>query len=103
MKKYDKLVHDSIPKIIRDTGQKCTTRKIKGKELTSYLSKKVIEEVTELFDDPCAEEFADVIEILEAYRRHVAISIEDVLEAKYKKHKTRGGFQKGIVLLEVSD
>jgi len=103
MKKYDKLVRDNIPKIIRRSGQKCKTRKVKDKELTSYLRKKVLEEVNELFEDPCAEEFADVIEILEEFRRHMGITIEDVLEEKSTKHDSRGGFKKGIVLLEISD
>ena len=89
MKKYDKLVRDKIPAIIKENGKKCKTKSLKPKDIEKYYRAKVLEEMDELFEDPCPEEMADLM--------------EDVIEVKHTKRDERGGFEKGVILREVSD
>ena len=36
MKKYDKLVRDKIPKIIKENGKKCKTKSLKTEDIEKY-------------------------------------------------------------------
>ena len=103
MKKYDKLVRDKIPKIIRENGKKCKTRTMKIEEVEHYFRAKIQEELDELFENPCSEEMADVMEAVDCLRRRLDITIEDVIDVKCNKRSERGGFERGIILLEVAD
>jgi predicted house-cleaning noncanonical NTP pyrophosphatase (MazG superfamily) len=103
MKKYDKLVRDKIPEVIRENGKQCKTRKMKPEEVEAYFRSKVQEELDELFEDPNPEEMADLMEVVDCLRKMLSLSIEEVIDAKYNKRAERGSFEKGIILLEVSD
>ena len=103
MKNYDKLVRDKIPKIIKESGKKCKTRKMKPAEVQDYFQAKILEELEELFENPCAEEMGDVMEAVDCLRKALQLPIKDVIDVKHKKRDERGSFQKGIILLEVSD
>ena len=103
MKKYDKLVRDKIPKIIKENGKKCKTKTLKSEEIEKYYRAKVLEEMNVLFEDPCPEEMADLMEVVDCLRRALNLSIEDVIEVKHTKRTERGGFEKGVILREVSD
>ncbi len=103
MKKYDKLVRDKIPKIIKENGKKCKTKSLKTEDIEKYYRAKVLEEMDELFEDPCPEEMADLMEVVDCLRRALKLSIEDVIDVKHTMRQERGGFEKGIILREVSD
>ena len=103
MKKYDKLVRDKIPAIIKENGKKCKTKSLKPEDIEKYYRAKVLEEMDELFEDPCPEEMADLMEVVDCLRRALKLSIEDVIEVKHTKRQERGGFEKGIILREVSE
>ena len=52
MKKYDKLVRDKIPTLIRETGSSCKTRTIKSDEIETNYSRKLQEELDEHLENP---------------------------------------------------
>jgi len=103
MKKYDKLVRDKIPKIIKENGKKCKTKSLKTEDIEKYYRAKVLEEMDELFEDPCPEEMADLMEVVDSLRKKLELKIEDVIEAKCTKRSDRGGFEKGTILVHVEE
>ena len=103
MKKYDKLVRDKIPKIIKENGKTCKTKTLKPEDIEKYYRAKIQEEMDELFENPCPEEMADLMEVVDCLRRVLQLSIEDVIDVKHTKRQERGGFEKGVILREVSE
>jgi len=100
IKKYDKLVRDKIPMIIRSTGAKCTTRIASNDDYQQKLKEKLIEEAEEFFENPCVEELADIQEVVDALSY---ANRWDVTRARIKKQSSNGGFYKRIILEEVQE
>ena len=98
MKRYDKLVRDKIPEIIKADGKHCKTRVLSESEMQKYLLSKLKEEVTELENQPNAEEIADIMEVLMALAIELGSSMEQVEQVRLRKHTERGGFEKRILL-----
>jgi len=98
MKKYNKLVRDRIPDIIKADGGECKFHVAKKDEFAELLNEKVFEESMELIENPCAEEIADVLEVIEALARMHHIGLDDIKAAKAKKREERGGFNLMFVL-----
>jgi len=98
MKTYNKLVRDKIPNIIKNDGVKPKFHVADDKEYTSKLNEKLLEEVQELIEKPCAEEIADVLEVVEAIARLHGISLDAIKSEKITKKSLRGGFNKKIIL-----
>lgn len=101
MKKYNKLVRDKIPEIIRAYGTECETIVAEGKEKYELLEKKLMEEVNEFLEDKNLEELADVMEVLFGLANELGYSEEDLIRNREDKKRERGGFKDGIVLREV--
>ena len=101
--KYDKLVRDKIPEIINNSGRICATRILSSSERLTYLFKKIREEIDELDKNNSVEELADIQEVLDQMAIELNIKKQDIKTTQEKKRKSRGGFEKGIVLLCVSD
>jgi len=97
-KRYDKLVRDRIPKIIKEDGHECKYHEATDKELEAKLCDKLREETHEFFQNPCAEEMADILEILDEIRRYYNIQLSDVKYQKESKLVNRGGFTKKYIL-----
>ena len=95
---YHKLVRDRIPEIIEANGAKCKTHVAKADEYKDLLNKKLKEEADELIHTPCAEEIADVLEVVESIARLHDIKIDEIKRVKLKKRVERGGFNNKIVL-----
>ena len=101
--RYQKLVRDGIPAILKAKGIKAEIRKIAPSDLLFFLIEKLQEETKELWDaepDHKAEELADIFEVLEATLIHLGIPMEKVLEIKEAKKAERGGFAKGVFLVK---
>lgn len=98
MKTYNKLVRDKIPKIIKADGGRCEYHVASKDEYEILLFAKYREESTELMQNFCAEEIADVLEVIETIARLKGISLDDIKTWKQDKKVTKGGFTKGIVL-----
>ena len=101
MKKYDKLVRDKIPEIIKADGKECTIEVVDSKLKYELLEMKLKEEVNEFLEDKNLEELADVMEVLFGLADSLGYSEEDLLKKRDEKKVERGGFKEGIVLKEV--
>lgn len=98
--KYDKLVRDKIPEIIKGKGKECTTRIAEHQEYVEKLKKKLLEEVMEYLESGEKEELADIKEVIIALCEVDGISQEELEEMRKNKFDERGGFSKKIILEE---
>ena|SRR3990167_2057191 len=97
--KVPKLVRDNMPEIWAKYQDKVKFRRItEDSEMLKALLAKLVEEAQEVQEDPCPEEIADLLEVLDAILDKLFLSKEEVVEARLKKHLDRGGFQRGIYL-----
>lgn len=101
--KYNKLIRDMIPNIIADDGKIASYRYAKDYELKEYLENKLIEEVAEFIKEKNIEELADILEVLVALTENLGYMEEQLYQIREKKRFERGGFDKGIVLMEVEN
>lgn len=98
--KYNKLVRDRVPEIIRKKGGNPIIYIADKKEYWRKLKEKLIEEIKEFNKDERIEEMADILETINAvidYKRFNRRKLELI---KNKKAKERGGFKKRIILEE---
>lgn len=101
MKKYDKLVRDRIPEIIKADGKECIVEVVDNKKKYELLERKLEEEVNEFLEDKNLEELADVMEVLFGLADSLGYSEDELLAKRESKKNERGGFKEGIVLKEV--
>ena len=100
---YDKLVRDKIPDVIRKAGKLPITDIMSQDDMTAALNRKLLEEAQEYIESGSVEEMADVLEVLHGIAFHKGITWDEVESARIYKHEERGGFEKGIRLLEVRE
>jgi len=100
---FEKLVRDTIPRIIREKDEEAVVRYVEGAEYRALLDKKLQEEVAELLaantPEERTEEMADVLEVLMALARINGTTMEAVESVRLAKREKRGGFEEGAVLL----
>lgn len=93
---YNKLVRDKILEIIEKTGKKAEFHIADDKEFEGYLIKKLGEEVIEFTEMPCAEEIADILEVIDSLINLLGYSKDDIFKIKEEKKEARGGFEKKL-------
>jgi predicted house-cleaning noncanonical NTP pyrophosphatase (MazG superfamily) len=99
MKKYDKLVRDKIPEIIRkNAGRAPLTHIATPAEYRLRLRDKLLEEVNEFLASGDVGEIADIQEVLDAILEDLEFPKTKLEAVKVKKAKERGRFQKRIIL-----
>lgn len=98
---YNKLVRDKIPEIIEADGKSYDAYVADEITYKKFLFEKLKEEVEELIEEPCVNEIADVLEVVDAIRDLYGFSNEEILTMKKNKHLTRGGFEQRIILERV--
>lgn len=96
---YNKLVRDKIPEIIENNGSKAEIRILSDEEYRRFLEAKLDEEVGEYRRDQTPEELADILEVVYALAAAQGVSKSELLEIYQKKHDSRGGFEKKILLI----
>lgn len=105
VKKYDKLVRDNIPQIIKSNGEKPFTRVLSDKEYWKYLLKKDTEELEEVRTAKSLEErkkeLADKLELIRAMAEYSGFSLDDIIEEADKKKAKNGGFERKLLLEKV--
>lgn len=97
--RYDKLVRDKIPDIIREKGGAPVTHVADDAEYAEKLKAKLLEEANEYAAADSLEEMADVFEVITAIMELKGWTIEGVVVEQQKKRDERGAF-KGRVILE---
>jgi len=99
MKKYyDKLVRDRIPEVIEASGKKYSVRQLTTSDLKEYAFKKLREEIEEFIENPCADEAADVMEVMSLICNRMGIKEQTILAEAIAKRVSKGGFQMGFIL-----
>jgi predicted house-cleaning noncanonical NTP pyrophosphatase (MazG superfamily) len=100
-KTYNKLVRDNIPFIIKRAGGLARVRKVPRSDAAVLLSQKLIEEAFEVWncdESARAEELVDVLDVVEALRKHTGIELDDLERTRGEKRRKRGGFDELIFL-----
>jgi predicted house-cleaning noncanonical NTP pyrophosphatase (MazG superfamily) len=102
--KYDKLVRDRIPEIIRASNQEPVIRILDEQEYKAYLLAKFDEELAEIKKaegEELIEELADLMELIKAVAENEGVTLEDVERIRAEKAAKRGGFSERVLLEEV--
>lgn len=100
--KYDKLVRDKIPEIIKKNGDVPKFHIASDSEYTKKLNEKLKEEVEEYLENGAEEELADVLEVINSICENKKISLEELEKTRIEKAKSRGSFKKRIILDETN-
>jgi|SRR3989344_7658050 len=98
--KYNKLVRDKIPEYIREKGGVPITHIAGDTEYWEKLKEKLLEEIEEFKKDENAEEFADILEVLDAIADYRGFDKNEVERMKKEKAEERGKFKERIILEE---
>jgi len=97
-KLYNKLVRDRIPEVIAGAGKNYQVRHVSPEELKDYSFKKLREEIDEFIENPCAEEAADIMEIMSFICHRMGIREYSILAERTAKRVERGAFEMGFIL-----
>ena len=100
IKKFNKLVRDKIPDIIRSDGKCPSTEILSGNEYFSALKQKLIEETKEFHESEALEELADILEVVYSLSSCLGADPNKLEEIRHKKKLERGGFSERIFLIE---
>jgi predicted house-cleaning noncanonical NTP pyrophosphatase (MazG superfamily) len=101
--KYDKLVRDKIPEIIKSKGAVPITHRASDDEYRQKLKAKLQEEVNEFLESSDEEELADILEVIYALCDLYDIDRDKLERLRKDKAKKRGGFKDRIVLDETKE
>lgn len=104
-KRYDKLVRDKIPEIIRGNGGLPKGRfAVNDKEYWERLKDKLQEEVGEFIKaksrEEQEEELADILEVLDAMFGLLGLTKRYMVNLQKKKAREKGRFRKRVILEE---
>ena len=102
-KTYNKLVRDLIPEIIEESGKECRTRILSDEEYLKMLDAKLDEELSEYHQDQNIEELADLLELIQSAAIARGYTLEELESVRTEKVKKRGGFEKKIFLIDVTE
>lgn len=98
--KYNKLVRDKIPEHIRKRGGVPVAHVATNEEYWEKLKEKLIEEFAEFKRDESREEFADMLEVVDAIADYKGFRREDIAVIREAKAVERGRFKERIILEE---
>ena len=97
-----KLVRDKIPGIIQKNNQIPITQTLQQTQYRRRLEQKLQEEVNEFIKSKSPEELADILEVVYSLGLTLQISPTALEKIRQQKRKTRGGFEKMILLSDVT-
>ena len=98
--KYNKLIRDKIPEIIKKSSLKSVTHIADDKEYKQKLRAKLQEEVDEFLEESNEEELADILEVINALCDLYKFDKNNVEQIRKEKAEKRGSFQERIILEE---
>lgn len=104
--KFDKLVRDKAPDIMRGWGVIVHDRIMGKEEKITRLKEKLIEEANEVVSEAntveeFCEEFADVLEVISTLAAMLGITPEQIEKVRREKCALKGGFNRGIYCSEI--
>ena len=103
-RKYNKLVRDNIPDIIKKNGETPVIKYLSDNDYKKELENKLYEEYQEVIGSSGKErieELADMIEVINYLAKCEDSSLEEVMSIGKTKSLKRGAFDKKIYLEEV--
>lgn len=100
---YCKLVRDNIPEIIEKSGKRALVDTLSDEEYEIFLERKLDEEVNEYHDSKNVEELADILEVVIALAKTKGYDFSKLVDLQVQKAAKRGGFEKKILLISVSE
>ncbi|HDX9591405.1 TPA: nucleoside triphosphate pyrophosphohydrolase [Bacillus pseudomycoides] len=107
MSVYNKIVRDRVPEMILMSGKTYTSKKLSKQEYIEELSKIGVEEMREFASmqerEHALDSLADALEVIKALAKAESVTLEDVERIRKEKEAERGGFEKGVYLVEVSE
>lgn len=103
LKRYNKLVRDKVPEVIKSRGGEPLTRAASDGEYGNLLGEKLKEEVQEFMRSGDAAELADVLEVVFALAELEGISRDRLEEMRKRKAEERGSFSGRVVLEGVKE
>ncbi len=98
---YNKLVRDKIPAVIESDHNTHKCHKADQLEYKDKLTCKLQEEVREFVANPCEEEIADILEVIDALVKYHGFDPATIATIQKDKRSKRGGFEEGIILEHV--
>lgn len=105
--KYNKLIRDKIPEIIKRNNSVPKLSILSRKRFVQELKKKLVEESVELQKasgkKEILNELSDVLETIQTVARIEKIRWSEVEKKQKIKTRERGGFKKRIFLQEVKE
>ena len=97
---YNKLVRDKIPAYIKGKGSDCSYHIADDTEYWIKLKEKLLEEFNEFKADESVEEFADLLEVVEAIRLYKKFDPVEITRVREAKVSERGAFNDRVILDE---
>ncbi len=105
--KYNKLIRDKIPEIIKNTGWTPTVRVLNKKEYLKEIKKKFGEEVKELIKAKTKKEIineiVDIQELIDVLISELGLTKSKIEKQQKIKNKKRGGFKKRLFLIKTEN
>ena len=102
IKKYNKLVRDKIPELIKQRGDSPVTETLDDeKRYLKAVHRKLSEEIDEYHTEHNVDEFADVLEVIYTLAKYYGKTPEYLEQLRLEKYKERGGFDNKTFLVEV--
>ena len=102
--KYNKLIRDRIPEIIKKDGWIPVVKVLKKSEFLGIIKKKVLEEAGELMrskdEKELIGEIVDLQELLDVLAAEIKLTKSAVGKLQAIKRQKRGGFKKRLFLIE---
>ena len=100
--KYNKLVRDKIPEIIKKKNTALFTHIADDEEYWQKLREKLQEEVDEFLEEGNEEELADILEVIYTICDFKKIDRNKLELLRKKKAKERGRFKDKVILDETT-
>lgn len=100
---FCKLVRDRIPEIIKANGKTCLCEVLSEEDYVYFLDQKLNEELAEYQKSKSLEELADLLEVMQAVVKARGWTLKELEQVREEKAAKRGGFEKRLLLKEVSE
>lgn len=101
--KYNKLIRDMIPDMIKESGRQYAVRVLNDEEYRDALVDKIVEEVRDFQKTGNEEELADLYEAMDCLIEFMDYEPMHIDYLRLKKREARGSFKERYFLVEVEE